>query len=325
MKKHRLVSILGFAISPVLLYFAFRGVQFNKLFTTLKGADIRFAFIPITCIALCAVLCAYRWSKVVGPEVRFRDTFIALLSGLFVNNVLPARIGEVARGYVIAKRRGISFTYALTTVFVDRVFDLVGLLIITFVFLPKHALPPAVSKAIYMLLGLLLVCTTLIIILSRRSLACKVADKLDSLQKPFCSQLGRRVLEIQENLCRISSPLNIVFYILTAVVIWLSMSAALYFTMLMLGVKIDFLVVPFVCALLNMGLTIPSSPGYVGVYQWLLVNLLAIFSVPNYQALAVSIVFQATWYVPYCIVGAVFLAKEHLKLQDIQKIDQNSD
>ena len=103
---------------------------------------MRFVFLPLLCIFFCLVLCAYRWSKVVGDKVRFRDTFISVLIGLFINNVLPARIGEIARGYALSKRRGISFTYSVTTVFVDRFFDLVGLLIITFIFLPEAQSSP---------------------------------------------------------------------------------------------------------------------------------------------------------------------------------------
>ena len=99
-------------------------------------------------------LCSYRWSKVVGNGVRFRDAFISVMIGLFINNVLPARIGEIARGYALARRRGISFTYSVTTVFVDRFFDLVGLLIITFIFSsPKMAFLTR-QWGIYMLLGL---------------------------------------------------------------------------------------------------------------------------------------------------------------------------
>lgn len=322
MKKQRIITIIGFAISLFLLYFSLKGIEFHKLLDTLKNADMRFVFLPVLFIFLCVILCAYRWSKVVGGNVRFRDTFISVLIGLFINNVLPARIGEIARGYALSKRRGISFAYSVTTVFVDRFFDLVGLLIITFIFLPKHNLPPSLSRAIYMLLGLLMVCTTLFIILSREGIAGKIANRLSRVNKPFIAGFSMRVLEIQQNLRRIGSPLNLIYFIAIAVVTWLSMSAALYFSMLTLGVKIEFIKVPFVCALLNMGLVIPSSPGYVGVYQFLLVYLLSIFDVPQHEAFAVSILFHASWYIPYNVLGAVFLTKEHLKIQDIKKLEE---
>jgi len=324
MTKHKVITIGGFIVSLVFLYFSFRGIEFQKLFSTLRGADIRFAFVPLVCIFLCVTLCAYRWSKVVGCGVRFRDTFMSVLIGLFINNVLPGRIGEIARGYALSRKTGISFTYSVTTVFVDRFFDLVGCLIITFVFLPKQSLPQSVSRGIAMLVGLLIVCILLLIILSRKKMADAIAARVSRIKKPAISRLARRVLEIQENLERISSPLNLIYFISIAVVTWLSMSTALYFTMLTLGVRINFVYVPFVCALLNMGLVIPSSPGYIGVYQWLLVNLLSIFGVPNYEALAVSLLFHATWYIPYNIFGGIFLIKEHLSIRDIRELEDET-
>jgi len=328
MKKHKIVTICGFVISIVLLYFALRGVQYREIYTTLKAADIRFLFLSIPCIFLCCTISAYRWSKITGNGTRFRDTFIALFSGLFINNVLPARIGEIARGYVLSKRTGLSFTYSVTTVLLDRFFDLVGLLIITFVTflsIPLNVLPQQVKVVITLLIILLVFCIGLIFILSRKTFADKVAKKLHSVKKPFISRLAKPVLDIQENLSRINSPLNLIFYITLAVATWSSMCLTLYFTMLMLGVKLSFITVSFVCAGVNLGLIIPSSPGYVGVYQWLFRTLLAIFLISNEKALAISIVFQATWYIPYTVLGAIFFMKEHLKLQDIQKLEDTTE
>ena len=325
MKKHKIVTIIGFLISILMLYLSLKGIEFRQLFATLKNADTRFVFLPLLCILLSLVLCSYRWSKVVGNEVRFRDAFVSVMIGLFINNVLPARIGEIARGYALARRRGISFAYSVTTVFVDRFFDLVGLLIITFIFLPEDSLPSSIAKAIYMLLGLFIVCTTLLIILSREGVADRLADRLARVNKPFIARFSKRILEIQQNLRRISSPLNLIYFIAIAVITWLSMSTGLYFAMLALGVKIAFVKVPFICALLNMGLVIPSSPGYIGVYQFLLVYLLSIFNVPKYEAFAVSLLFHASWYLPYNIFGSIFLMKEHLKIQDIQKLEDKTE
>ncbi len=327
MKKHQIITIAGFVISIVLLYFALRGVQYREIYNTLRGTDIRYIFISVPCIFLCCTFCSYRWSKIAGQGTRFRDAFIALFSGLFINNVLPARIGEIARGYVLSKRTGLSFTYSVTTVLLDRFFDLVGLLIITFItfiFIPWDLLPEQVKLVVLLLIALLLFCIGLIFILSRKSFANKVAKKLREVKKPFLSSLAKPLLDIQENLSRINSPLNLICYIALAVATWFSYSATLYLTMLMLDVKLSFMTVSFVCAGVNLGLIIPSSPGYVGVYQWLFRTLLTIFAISNEKALAVSILFQATWYIPYTIVGAVFFMKEHLKIKDIQNLEDNT-
>jgi hypothetical protein len=322
MKRKHIITVSGFVISMVMLYFSLKDIDAGAILDTLKKTDYRLIFIPLFFIALSITLSSYKWQKITGNNVKFADTFISLLIGLFANNVLPARIGEIVKGYVLSKRRGISFTYAISTVLVDRIFDLAGLLLITLVFFPKHSLPENVSQAIYVLLGLLTVCVILLIVFSRERFANAIAGQLNRIQKPFLAKFARRIIEIQGNLKRIQSPLNILLFIVLAFVQWLSMSAALYFVMLALGIHMKFVYVPFVCALLNMGLTIPSSPGYIGVYQFLLVYLLSIFGIPKYEGFTVSVLFHALWYIPYNLAGFSLLMKEHLKIGELRKLDK---
>ena len=325
MKKQKAVTIIGFIISILLLYLALRGLDFSKLVSALKNADLKFAFLPMLFILTALALCSYRWSKLVGNKVRFSQSFVSVSIGLFINNVLPARVGEVARGYTLSRKTGLSFTYSVTSVFIDRFFDLIGLLIITFIFLPKDTLPDFLKKAIYMLLGLLLVCTTLFIIFSRKGVADKISDRLSRVRRPLVARFSKRILEIQHNLARISSPFNLIYFIAIAFLTWLFMSVALYFCMRTLDLNVPFLKVPFICALLNMSLIIPSSPGYIGVYQYVLEELLSIYHIPRESALAVSLLLHASWYIPYNILGAVFLIKENLKIKDIQKIQEETE
>jgi len=324
MKRKNIVTVSGFIISVVMLYFSLKDINATAILETLKKADYRLLFIPLLFIFFSIMLSSFKWQKISGGNVRFADTFISLMIGLFVNNVLPARIGEIAKGYVLSKRKGISFTYAISTVFVDRIFDLAGLLLITLVFFPKHSLPLNVSQAIYVLIGLLTACVILLIVFSRERFANTIAGKLKKIQKPFLAKFAKRIIEIQGNLKRIQSPLNIILFIVIAFFQWLSMSAALYFVMLTLGVHIKFVYAPFVCALLNMGLTIPSSPGYIGVYQFLLVYLLSIFDVPKHEGFTASVLFHALWYIPYNLVGFSLLMKEHLKIGELRKLEKQA-
>ena len=323
MKKQKIFSIAGFVISILLLFLSLRDIKFHEIIETLKKADFRFVFIPTVCIFISAFLSALKWSKISGNNIKVGQTFVALIIGLFVNNVMPARIGEIVKAYVLSKKTGVSFTYGISTVLVDRFFDLIGLLMLTFIFFPKHSLPPQVSQGIYILVTLLIVCMAAMIIMSRERFIKIIAGNLNKIKKPLFLKLARRITEVQENLKRINSPLNIFYYISIAFVQWLFMSASLFCVMLTLGVSINPVYIPFVCALLNMGLTIPSSPGYVGVYQFLLVYLLSIFNIPKYEGFTVSILFHASWYIPYNILGFIFLMKEHLKIKELKKLEEN--
>jgi glycosyltransferase 2 family protein len=319
MRKRAFITIFGFAISVVLLYFALKGIEFREIWATLKKTKPAFAFIPVIFIACAISLSSYKWSKIAGTNVRFRETFVAMLIGMFANNVLPARLGEGVRGYMLSRKKNLSFTYSFATVVLDRFFDLTGLLLLTLLFFPRARLPHAISEAIYVIIGVLLFCVFMIIVLSRESFANRLSAKFTTIEKSFLSRFAKRIIEVQENLRRIRSPLTIVYLVIISGCAWLSMSIALYFVILALGIhSISFRVIPFVCALLNFGISIPSSPGYVGVYQFLLVYLLSIFGVPKYEGFTISVLYHASWYIPYTVVGFFFSLREHLRVRDIR-------
>lgn len=322
MKKHRLITIAGFIISIVLLYLSLRGIDYRQLGETIKRADIAFAFLPVCFIMICISLCSLRWMRIVGYNTRFRDAFISLIIGLFINNVLPARIGEVARGYALSKRMNIPFTYAVSTVFIDRVFDLLGLLSITFIFFPGQALPASVSKALYVLVTIFILCVIALFAISQEKIALKITGYFQKHRNAFLNKLAKRIFEIHENLRRIRTPGRLSLFIVLTIANWFSMVMALYFSLKTFGVSLPFVYVPFVCTILNMGLAVPSSPGYIGVYEFLLISLLAIFGVPKYESFAVAVFFHASWYVPYNILGFIFVMKEHLHIKDIQKLEE---
>lgn len=321
MKKHKLFTIVGLIISVVLLYFSMKDLRFREIIATMKNADLRFVLMPTVSVFAAVALCSVKWARVAGGNVRFRDTFPALIIGLFINNVLPARIGELARGYALSRRTGISLTYGITTVIIDRIFDLIGLLLITFIFFPKHNLPPRISQALSVLVLVLIFCITVLVLMSRKRFAGAIAGRLARVERPAFARFAKRIVEIQENLERIGSPLNLLYLVFIAFIEWFFMALALYFVVLTLHININFLYIPFICVLLNMGITIPSSPGYIGLYQFLLVYLLSIFDVPKYEGFAASILFHASWYIPYNILGFIFLIKEHLKIKEIQKLE----
>ena len=321
MRKGNIITIAGFIVSLVLLYFSLKDIRFHEIVATLLRADPLFIPLPLVFILVAVILCAFRWFRLAGSGVHYMDTFAALMIGLFVNNILPARIGEVARAYVISKKRGLSFTYSFSTVLLDRFFDLTGLLLMAFIFFPDESIPQAVSRSIYILIAFLIFCIACLILFSRERFANRIADKLSKIRSPHFAKLAVRVLAIQENLKRINSPFNLILSVVLSFCTWFSMTIALYLVILMLGIKVDFRDIPFVCALLNLGLTIPSSPGYVGVYQFLLVYLLAIFGVPKHEGFTISIIYHAMWFVPYNVIGFIYLLKEHLKIREIRKLE----
>ena len=88
---------------------------------------------------------------------------------------------------------------------------------------------------------------------------------------------------------------------------WLVWTLAAILAARSVGIELSLVEAIFVTAALNLGVAIPSSPGFVGTYQWLGVSALGVFGIASEGALAFAIVMQAVWYVPTTLVGAALL------------------
>ena len=91
----------------------------------------------------------------------------------------------------------------------------------------------------------------------------------------------------------------------------LAWAVAAILTARAVGVELSLVEAVFVTAAINLGVAIPSSPGFVGTYQWLGVSALALFDIGQEAALAFAIAMQAVWYVPTTLAGAVFLVARY--------------
>ena len=139
MKKIR-QSIIGLFIALAALYYTLRNVSFEELVNSLKNAELVYIFPGLVIIALSYVTRAYRWQILLRPfkVIPVKEIYSPLMIG-FMGNVLPARAGEFLRAYLVGKKNGITFSGAFSTIIVERLFDLVCLMVLfVWVFVFNH-------------------------------------------------------------------------------------------------------------------------------------------------------------------------------------------
>ena len=139
MKKIR-QSIIGLFIALAALYYTLRNVSFEELVNSLKNAELVYIFPGLVIITLSYVTRAYRWQILLRPfkPIPVKEIYSPLMIG-FMGNVLPARAGEFLRAYLVGKKNGITFSGAFSTIIVERLFDLVCLMVLfVWVFVFNH-------------------------------------------------------------------------------------------------------------------------------------------------------------------------------------------
>jgi hypothetical protein len=130
--KAKISIVAGFLIGGVLLFFAFRNIDFSSLIAIYSRVRAVF-IIPFVCTALLELLLrAARWRLLLNPSspVRLWDTFRLQAAGLALSNILPLRLGEVARATFGAKIFSIPLLTVFSTILVERALDVLVLFLL---------------------------------------------------------------------------------------------------------------------------------------------------------------------------------------------------
>jgi hypothetical protein len=297
----RRAVVLGLAIgvpaSILFLWLAFREADPAAVWDAARAADLWLVALAVGAVGVVYVLQAARWRHIAAVEEPGELGFVEMVVGAVAcNNVLPGRLGEFFRARWLAVAAPMPSGRALATVGLDRGCDVLAL----FAFLVV-ALPFAASAAwvIRIVVGAAILIAVLLVLLAaaraysrrrrrarreRGTLRRIARDVVDALAEP----LGRR---------RLARALGL------SVLAWGAFAASAWLVARSIGIELDPLECMFVTGVINLGVAIPSSPGFVGTYQWLAVASLGVLGVPRDDALAFSILLHASWYLPTTIVG----------------------
>jgi uncharacterized membrane protein YbhN (UPF0104 family) len=287
-------------------------VRFGDVWRGLRESDYWWVLPSVTLLFVAQGVRALRWQYLFAAATRppYRPILDATLIGQCFNNVLPARAGEAARVIALNRSAGASRAEALATVVVERVFDVLSLLVLLFVLAPwlPHVtwLRAAAILAVALVAGTAAVAAALVRYGERPLLV--VLRPLARL--PFLS-LERTELAAASVVRGAASlrdwRLAVVALLLTTVS-WLVLAASSWVLLLGFGLPHSPLAGALVTIATGLSLVIPSSPGAVGVFETAALVALKVFGVPKSGALSYAIVLHAVNFFPYVAAGTIVLA-----------------
>ncbi len=325
---HGLRLILGTAVGLLLLALAFRGVDWHQV-----GSAVARANYPLLALALGTVLVttlakAARWRLLFPQEYgrpRLSKLFPVLLIGQTVNAILPARLGEIARAYLIGEIEGVDKALALSTMIVEKALDALMLLLLIAVIFAFVPLPAWLGRTGILVSGLLVALLLLVILGAYHSKDTAYAlyrflSWIPGIQR-FDPESLSQDKGLERRLGTIAAGLSALYRRDVAlplagwsVFVWAMAALTNYLTFLALGIKAPFLAALFLLAALHLGVAVPSSPGRVGVFHYICVLSLSLFSVDRSLALSYGLVLHLIVFAPMMSLGAWFLWKENYEL-----------
>jgi uncharacterized protein (TIRG00374 family) len=279
----------------VLLYFSVRGVAWSRVWATIAGARWSYLALAAAITSFSFFQRSLRWRILLNTETWFSvgTVFWANMAGYLGNNFLPARAGELIRTYLISNRSSLSKTYVLTTALGERLMDVIALVLWSSLVLlgvnPKPRWMQDLSR-------------TMAIIASAGAVAIMVLPHTGGLVEnllrriPLPEGLRKRLLRLAEQILLGLRAFHnwgrFTGFVLLTVTIWVSDACGVMIGARALGLTVSFRVALLLLTGLGLGSALPSTPGYVGIYQFVAVTVLTPFGIGRDQALAYILVAQ---------------------------------
>lgn len=326
---------IGIAISAVFLYFAFRGQDFGEIRDSLGTARLWWLAPALAMYFVGVWLRAARWSillRPLTPDVSSRALFPTVVVGYMANNVLPLRTGEIVRSYLVRQQYGVRKTSVLATIAVERIFDgftMLGFMLVATAFVSftsqlQHLAIIAFVVFTVLLIGIFLLTlggdlVDRLLQLVLGPLPTRVADTVQRMTESFLGGLG--VFRNWGDLVRVAS-LSLLAWLCEASMYYLIARGFSDVIREAMGIGATLMTT----GVANMATRIPSSPGYIGQFEFgvsLVLN--GALGVPEAQALAYAILVHAALYFPITLWGIVIWFRRHLSFRQIQAGDENGE
>lgn len=325
MSKYVKLSI-AVIISGLGLVLAFRGVEVDKLVMAIQQVNGWYILASMVLMVGSVVLRARRWQMILEPlkKIKLHPLFASTMIGYFGNSVLPFRLGELLRAFSIGKIQNISTSAAFGTIVLERIMDMLGVLIVMLVFFVLYPFPAWLKLS-----GLIAGALTASLILGLIILSFVKSALLDTIfeWRMFKTRLGDKLRQIIENLVEglisLKSTSHLTGVVLYTVAMWIVYYICTYLVVLSVDVEVNWIAVGVTLVATTLAITIPAAPGYIGTYHAVAVMVMVeLFNVALPEAQAFAVLVHAIGFVPYAIIGALYFLHHSIRLKDLQNAQQ---
>ena len=248
--------------------------------------------------------------------------------GYMANNVLPLRAGEVVRIYVLGRRIRESgemagtqaFWLVTATLVVERVLDSLAIVLMLAVLVLTIPVPRVVELAAGVLFAIDVVGVSVLIAVAAapercRRLLLRLTGRWPAAARFVVSAFdtGLRGLDGIRTLAHLPR------LVAWTALVWLLPATAAWAMLRAVHLDLPFVAGWTVLAFVGIGISVPSAPGYVGVFHAAATAALEIFGVPRSTALAYALLYHASALVPITVVGWFYLLREHVSLGEARR------
>lgn len=325
---------LGIAISIFFMALLFRKINFNQLWAALVTVDYRYILLAVVCTFISYFLRAVRWHFLLIPEKRIplSSLYPATIIGYMANNVLPARLGEFVRAYVLAQREGLQAPTVFASLVIDRLFDGFTVMLILLFTLFTLNLPQGLAEAETILrtggvVTFIMYSAVVVFLVLLKRQTMRTLAWTGMLLKPFPQRFTDKVIPLLGSFIggiRISTNGGHILAILfSSMLVWIFCIIPVDLVLRGFEVHLPITASMFILVLLVFAVMVPASPGFIGTYHYACFKGLSAFGVAESTSVSIALVLHSTAFFPVILAGAYHLWRGNMSLGALAVVEED--
>lgn len=299
----------------------------SRLTEAFSSADYRYVIPFWICLVLFYVIKAWRWRYLLQPVGDFhtyRELLPPTLIGFAFNNLLPAHLGDFVRVFLFARQRQIPVATVLSTVVLERVFDILAILVWMgwgLIFVPEvdpqvhrgMIIFAGIAGSIVIGAGIFITWTGPCVALLNRSL-----NMLRGVSHRWQDKLCELLTLAATGLQSLKNPRMLGSILVGSFAQWLLNAAMVHLALWAFGLRVSLTVSAIVMGVVALGVVVPSSPGYFGVIQICFLTVLKLFGYNPADIFAASVFYHLAQYIPVTVTGLLFFNMTGLSISEVE-------
>jgi hypothetical protein len=317
MTKNILKIIISVAVSVIAGYLAFRNVQLNAVITGIRQADSISVAIVLFLIFGAQLLRSSRWGLLLEPlEPLSQRLLLPITSiGFLFVWILPARLGEVARPYLLQQNSKVGLSPAMGSVVLERLIDSTFLVLLLTICLPALRLPGLILSAFKGFVFILLAAVLLVLLGSLPKFRQRVFQVVFKVLPTSWSEFLTRIAEnFYSGMQAVMSVKRLLAILALTSIIWGTGLAAFLVLFHSMDLQLGLLAGTTVLVLTCLGIALPAAPGFIGNYHYACIVAMGLFGVAKDTALAYAILMHFLTILVLVAMGLFFINVSKLKV-----------
>jgi glycosyltransferase 2 family protein len=316
----------GVIISIIALFVLSRIVSWDELVRSFASLNLLIVVAAVLLTICSSMARTQAWRILLGSRVKYWQSFHILNIGFMLNNLFPLRTGEFGRAVLMGKSSGLGTFHVLSTIVIERIFDMVviaGMLLATLplVLGTKWAQPFTIAIMGAMLLGLF----CLQFLARYKS---QVSGWITGIAKrsPWIRRvIVPRIASLLDGLGVLASPQKMAESVLWILVTWFFYNAETFVVLARFVPYPPFWWAFFINGAAALGIAVPAAPGGIGVYEASIVGVLSVLQVSTSQALAFALVIHLINWITMSALGIIGLARLGYTFSELSSGIQSSE